>query len=121
VSGLLSASQLNALSQLVKKGMTSSAIIYDRVMAQQVDGVSETWVARSTPVPCWFYTNPQNSLIVNLGIQGVPNLLRLFFELGTDIEAADRVEVGGTVYTVVDTTHENTIQAMLTVNVRSLE
>lgn len=120
MSGLLSTGQMSALSKLVKKGMTTDATIYDHVVTASVDGTSETWVARSSSVKCWFYTNPQNSLANALGLQAVPNLLRIFFELGTDIESGDRVKVGAQMYTVIDTSKENTIQAMLTVNVRSM-
>ena len=117
---LLSASQMGALSKLVKRGMTTDATIYDHVVAASVDGTAETWVPRSESTKCWFYTTPQNSLAVGLGLQAVPNLLRMFFELGTDIETGDRVKVGAQMFTVVDTTKENTIQAMLTVIVRSM-
>ena len=121
MTGLLSTSQLNALSGMVKMGMTTDALIYDHVVSQSVDGTAETWVARSESIKCWFYTNPQNSLGIALGLQAVPNLLRMFFELGTDIQTGDRVKVGTQTFTVVDTTKENTIQAMLTVIVRSMD
>jgi hypothetical protein len=121
VSGLLTSSQLGALSKLVKQGMTTTVTIYDHVVTRSADGMVETWVARSETEKCWFYTSPTNSMAVALGLQATPNVFRLFFETDTVIATADRVEVGGKFYTVIDTTHENTIQAMLTVNVRSMD
>ena len=120
MSGLLTANQIGALSKLVKRGMDTDALIYDHVVAASIDGTAETWVARSESVKCWFYTDPQNSLATALGLQAIPNLLRVFFELGTDIETGDRIRVGTQMFTVIDTTKENTIQAMLTVTVRSM-
>lgn len=120
MTGLLLPSQLGALSKMVERGMTTEATIYDHVVTASVDGTAETWVARSESTKCWFYTDPQNSLATALGLQAVPNQLRMFFALGTDIESGDRVKVGTQTYTVIDTTKENTIQAMLTVMVRSM-
>ena len=119
MSGLISSSQMAALSSLVKKGMTTDAYIQDHVISDSVDGTSESWVERSASVKCWFYTTPQTALIVDHGVQVIPNQLRIFFELGTDIDAGDRVRVDSQVFTVIDTSRENTIQAMLTVYVRS--
>lgn len=121
MSGLLSTAQMQALSNLVKLGMTTDATIYDHIVSVAVDGSNETWVARSESTKCWFYTSPQNSLVSSLGLEAVPNLLRMFFELGTDIHTGDRVKVGSSMYTVIDTTRENTVQAMLTVTVRSMD
>jgi len=120
MSGLITSSQLNALSKYVNRGMNTDVTIYDHVVTESIDGSQESWVARSESTKCWVYTDPQNSLATALGLQAVPNQLRAFFELGTDIESGDRMQIGAQMYTVIDTTKENTVQAMLTVMFRSM-
>jgi hypothetical protein len=121
VSGLLSTSQLNALSKLVKQGMTTDLVIWDHVIEESDNGTEETWVERGESIKGWFHSTPTPVMTVGSGLQGTVNTHRLFLELGTDIENGDRVYVGTDRFTVEDTTHEDTIQAMLTVSLRRID
>ncbi len=119
--GLLTSSQLNALSKLVKQGMTTTITIWDKVDVESPTGVSETWVERSESTVGWLHSTPTPVMTVGNGLQGTVNTHRLYVELGTDIENGDRVYVGNDRFTVEDTTHEDTIQAMLTVALRRID
>lgn len=121
MSGLLSTNQLAALSKLVKQGMTTDLVIWDHVTVESANGVEETWVARSESVKGWLHSTPTPVMTVGNGLQGTVNSHRLYLELGTDIENGDRVYVGNDRFTVEDTTHEDTIQAMLTVSLRRID
>jgi len=118
MTGLLSASQMGALSKLVKRGMDTDVRIYDHVVTETDNGSAESWVARSEWVKGWMYVTTTPVMTVGSGLQALVNTQRLYLELGTDIETGDRVEVGGAMFTVEDTTKENTIQAMLTVSMK---
>lgn len=117
---LLSSAQLNALSKLVAKGMDSDVLIYDRVIEESSTGTAESWVARANTVKGWLYTTVTPVMTMGFALQGTVNTLRLYLELGTDIEPGDRVRIAGETFTVSDTTAENTIQAMLTVSLRRI-
>src|SRR5882672_11429060 len=107
--GLLSTSQLTALSKLVKKGMDTDLTIWDHVITESDTGMTETWVERSESIKGWFHSTPTPVMTVGSGLQGTVNNHRLFLELGTDIENGDRVYVGADRFTVEDTTKEDTI------------
>lgn len=119
--GLLSTSQLAALSNLVKKGMDTDLTIWDKVMVESATGMTETWIERSESIKGWFHSTATPVMTVGSGLQGTVNTHRLFLELGTDIENGDRVYVGDDRFTVEDTTKEDTIQAMLTVSLRRID
>jgi hypothetical protein len=121
MTGLLSASQMGALSKLVKRGMTTDLLIYDHVLSESANGTTETWVARSEAIKGWMHSTPTPVMTVGSGLQGTVNSHRLFVELGTDIEAGDRVYINDERFTVEDTTKEDTIQAMLTVALRRID
>jgi len=121
MSGLLTTSQLGALSKLVKRGFDTELRIYDHVVTEGSTGSTESWVARSETTKGWMHSTPTPVMTVGNNLQGTVNSHRLFLELGTDIDSADRVEIDGKMFTVEDTTKEDTIQAMLTVALRRID
>ena len=48
----------------------------------------------------WMHSTPTPVMTVGLSLQGTVNSHRLFVELGTDIDSADRVEIDGKMFTV---------------------
>jgi len=118
MTGLLSTSQLNALSNLVRRGFTTDITICDHVITETDNGTAESWVPRSESVKGWMYVSVTPVMTVGGGLQSIVNTQRLYLDLGTDIQTGDRVIVDGETFTVEDTTRENTIQAMLTVSMK---
>ena len=121
MSGLLSDAELGSLQDIALLGMQSTCTIWDYDQVETVNGKEHTWVARSSTVQCWLYSTPSPTIQIISGAQGLVNTYRLYLPVGTDIATGDRVEVGGGMYTVSDTTSENTWQALLTVSLRRVE
>lgn len=118
---LVSDTAMASLRSVAELGMVTPVTIYDLVNTETANGSESTWVARPSSVDGWLHSTPTPMITVISGMQGIVNTYRLFLPVGTDIHTGDRVSIGGSFYTVSDTTAESTWLPLLTVSLRRME
>ena len=117
---LISASELEGLRQVAESGMTTPATLQRRQNVSDADGQHSTWTSIGT-ITGWLYSQPTPMITVNAGQQVLVNTYRWFCPVGTDIRSGDKLIVGGSEYTVSDTTGESTWLPLLRCSLRRLE
>ena len=127
---LISDSMLASIRKMVIPGFQTNITIYRRSVSELGTTIAsndygddevtfaETTESRKTVVKGWFHSTPTPIQVEEVGALVTVNTYRLFVPVGTDIHDGDRVDVGGDVYTVSDTTAESTWQAMLVCSLR---
>ena len=117
---LISDSELAGLREIAETGMATPATLRRRQTVIDGDGRHSAWVDLGT-INGWLYSVPTPLIIVNAGEQALVNTYRWFCPVGTDIRSGDKLIIGGSEYTVSDTTLESTWLPLLRCSLRRLE
>lgn len=120
---LVDASQLSALREIGDLGLVDDVVIQKQIIVPGAEGDDvSTWVDAAHVKGWVLELTPQPTIQQDVGgIQGVPELFRLFVPVGTDGHAGYRASVNGSPwYTVEHTSDEDTFPVFLTLTMRKL-
>jgi len=117
---LVSASELGALQVVAESGMTTPAIVQRRATVADADGQHSAWTTVGT-ILGWLFSEPSPVITLNAGEQVLVNTYRWFCPVGTDILSGDKLTIGGSEFTVSDTTQESTWLPLLRCSLRRIE
>jgi hypothetical protein len=117
---LISASELAGLREVAESGMTTPATVQRRVSVADADGQHSFWTDLGS-ITGWLYSTPTPMITVNAGEQVTVNTYRWFCPVGTDLRPGDKLTIGGSEYTVSDTTAESTWLPLMNCSLRRIE
>lgn len=117
---LVSATQLNALRTLAKRGMTSTGDIYRATKNTTSEGTDETFAKVGSSIG-WLTDMRPVSVQDVAGVQAVVMVFSWRVPVGTDIRPFDHIVIGGETYYVSDTDDEGTIIPYITCTVRRMD
>lgn len=119
---LVSDAQMVALRGVAELGMVTDVTLRKRIMSDNVYGDEQTETFPvSGSAKGWLRSMPAGVLDVVSGLSGDVGDFRLFLPFGTDIGNGDRVEIGGRMFIVQDTTKESTYQVLLRCSLKRVE
>lgn len=122
MDGLVSEAELNALAEVVERGMKTpvSVLRYVEIERPDDDPLRE-WGTIATTVG-WLWEPPEFPTGGDVGgVTGQANAHLLRLPRGTDARTGDRIGVDGDIFEVLDDNSSDTYQTYLRLSLRRLE
>ena len=122
MAGLVSDAELDALAEVVERGMTTPVSVLRYVTIERQDDDSLQQWGTIAVTTGWLWEPPEFPSGGDVGgVTGQANAHLLRLPRGTDARTGDRIGVNGEMYEVLDDNRADTYQTYLRLSLRRLE